>query len=117
MENITFPRLLHEKATEQLQNPTYLDAAGNPDLSAALTAFEQLWHKLWDEGKELQYRAAPKPASREISNRVDGLQTEQSFMLQATPQQFLTMPALMNASTAQPNCTASSPGSPLSIYA
>lgn len=75
MENITFPRLLHDEATRQLQNPTFLNAAGNPDLSAALTNFEQLWHKIWDEGKELQYKAAPKSADREISNRVDGLQT------------------------------------------
>ena len=110
MENITFPRLLHDEATRQLQNPTFLNAAGNPDLNAALTSFEQIWHKIWDEGKELQYKAAPKSADREISNRVYGMQNEQSFMLQAAPQ-LLTMPAMMNASSPQlyPNATASSP--------
>ena len=110
MENITFPRLLHDEATRQLQNPTFLNAAGNPDLNAALTSFEQIWHKIWDEGKELQYKAAPKSADREISNRVDGMQNEQSFMLQAAPQ-LITMPAMMNASSPQlyPNATASSP--------
>ena len=67
MECITFPRLLHDKATEQLQNPTFLNAAGNPDLGAAVTAFEQLWYKIYDEGKEIKDQPAPKSStSRKI---------------------------------------------------
>lgn len=95
MEQITFPRLLHDEATRQLQNPTILNAAGNPDLGAAVSSFEQLWHKIWDEGKELQFKAAPKPAGREVSNRVDGMQVEQSYAAQVAAQTVL--PAMLSS--------------------
>ena len=76
MSQITFPRMLYDKAQNELQNPTFLIAAGpnagQPDLPNAVTAFEELWQSIYDKGIEIKPQAAPTPRGPP-SNRVDGM--------------------------------------------
>ena len=77
MKQIKFPRLLADEAVRQLQNPTYVIAAGlpnagQPDLGAAVTAFEEMWQQKYDEGIEIKPQKAPEPRGQP-SNRVDGM--------------------------------------------
>ena len=73
---ITFPKMLANKALEQLQNPTFIISvgpnAGQPDLASLVTSFEELWHMIYDKGVEIKPQAAPR-APTERSNRVDGM--------------------------------------------
>lgn len=77
LSQITFPKLLADEAVKQLQTPTFVIAPGLPnagqvDLPALVTNFEELWHTIYDRGIEIKPQAAPKPPS-ERGNRVDGM--------------------------------------------
>ena len=76
LSQITFPKLLADKAILELQNPTFVIAAGpnagQPDLPALVNNFEELWHTIYDRGTEIKPQAAPA-APPERSSRVDGM--------------------------------------------
>lgn len=93
----------------QLQNPTYiipagLPNAGDPDLPALLTVFEEIWHNKYDQGVEIKYQAAPKLAPNAPSNRVDGMYN--GIVTDVDPDDF---EAQMNISEANLNRFASAP--------
>jgi hypothetical protein len=58
MSQITFPRLLADRATNELQSPTFVipvgaPNAGQPDLGSAVTAFEEMWQSIYDNAAAL----------------------------------------------------------------
>ena len=76
LSQISFPPLLADKALEQLQTPTFLIVGGpndgQPDLSALVSSWEQLWYNIYDKGIQIKPQGAPKPIP-DRSNRVDGM--------------------------------------------
>ena len=77
LSQITFPKLIADEAVKQLQTPTFVIPAGMPnagqvDLPALVTNFEELWHAIYDRGVEIKPQAAPRPPP-DRSNRVDGM--------------------------------------------
>ena len=72
---ITFPKMLADMAIMQLQQPTYLDAAGNPDLGSLVSAFEEIWMTIYAKGIEIKPQAAPRPQGPP-SGRVDGMNVQ-----------------------------------------
>ena len=76
MSQITFPRVLADRAMAELQNPTFVFAGGpnvgQPDLSSAVQAFEEIWQNVYDRGIEIKPQKAPEPRGPP-SNRVDGM--------------------------------------------
>lgn len=97
LKEITFPPLLRDEAVKQLQNPTYviaagLPGAGGPDLAALVTAFEEMWHTKYDAGIEIK----PQPAPRQVpsgSNRVDGLLSEIHLTEDELTTGYITQPS------------------------
>ena len=79
LKMITFPKLLADIALQQLQNPTYVIAggpnAGQPDLPALVTVFEELWESIFNRGIEIKPQAPPR-AQGPPSNRVDGMHAQ-----------------------------------------
>ena len=80
LKQFTFPRAMADDALKQMQNPTYIIAAGpnagQPDLGRLVDAWEELWHTIYDRGVEIKPQAAPRPAPSAPSNRVDGMSAE-----------------------------------------
>ena len=76
LRQFTFPRVLADSALQQMQSPTFVLAggpnAGQPNLSALVDNFEEIWHTIYDRGIEIKPQAAPKPPAGP-SNRVDGM--------------------------------------------
>ena len=76
LKQITFPKQLAEDAVRELQRPSYIFAggvnAGAPDLGTLVQNFEELWHYIYDQGKEIKPQAPPKMMP-ERSNKVDGM--------------------------------------------
>ena len=76
LSQITFPKLLADKAIMELQMPSFIIAvgpnAGQPDLPALSNNFEELWHTIYDRGVEIKPQAAPAAPS-DRSSRVDGM--------------------------------------------
>ena len=79
LKMFTFPKMLNDMALVQMQNPTYLiiggPNAGQPDLGALVTVFEELWATIYNRGVEIKPQAPPKPQGPP-SNRVDGMHVQ-----------------------------------------
>ena len=77
LKQFTFPRAMADDALKQLQNPTYVFAAGpnvgQPDLGSLVDAWEEMWHTIYDRGIEIKPQAAPRQAPAAPTNRVDGM--------------------------------------------
>ena len=80
LKEITFPTMLANEAIKQLQRPTYLvpaglPNAGQPDLNALLTDFEEIWHQKYDAGIEIKPQSAPRP-NPHSGNTADGMSVQ-----------------------------------------
>ena len=77
LDSYKFPKLLVDESIRQMQQPTYiippgLMNAGGVDLPALVTAYEELWHTIYDRGIEIKPAPPPRPMGSP-SNRVDGM--------------------------------------------
>ncbi|NCF77925.1 MAG: DDE-type integrase/transposase/recombinase, partial [Proteobacteria bacterium] len=80
LKQFTFPRAMADDALKQLQNPTFVFAAGpnvgQPDLGSLVDVWEEIWHAIYDRGIEIKPQAAARPSASTPSNRVDGMSAE-----------------------------------------